>query len=142
MRCVLAVAFAALAFAAPAPQDIDFDLAIALPNPTYSTEVGAYAQTVTYNAASIVAAVVAQVTSDSVAETDVAKRVKRTACAPQPTGASGAPAVSPDTPAAFASNTAFASIASAAAIPSGYSQTFSNLNASNKSVVRVIESLP
>lgn len=133
MRSVLAIsALAALTFAAPTPQDIDFDLAIALANPSYSIEVGVTAQTVTYDAASIVSAVVAQVTSESVVETDVAKRVKRTACQPQPSGASSAPTVSPDSPAAFASNTAFGSVASAAPLPAGYSNTFTNLNASNK----------
>lgn len=133
MRSIfILVGLAALTLAAPAPQAIEFSLAMALPNPSYSTAVGATAQIVTYNAASIASAVVASVTSDSVAETDVAKKVKRTACAPQPSGYSGAPTFSPDTPAAFASYTGFASKASAAPVPSGYSQTFTNLNASNK----------
>ncbi|GAB7357372.1 hypothetical protein MBLNU459_g8315t3 [Dothideomycetes sp. NU459] len=134
MRSFFAIpAFAALAAAIPAasPQDIEFDLVIAAPNPTYSTEIGVSAQIVTYNPTAIASAVVAEISSDSVAETDVAKRVKRTACAPQPSGATGAPTVSPDTPAAFQSNAAFASVASSAPVPSGYSQTFTNLGASN-----------
>ncbi|GAM90385.1 hypothetical protein ANO11243_084280 [Dothideomycetidae sp. 11243] len=125
-------AMLALAAAAPAPipQDIDFDLVDALPAPTYSIAVGATAQVITYDPSAIVSAAQAQITSD-VASDPAVTLVKRTACAPQPTGAKNAPVVATDTPTAFSNNTAFASIALAAPVPSGYVQRFQNLNASN-----------
>lgn len=68
------------------------------------------------------------------ATTDPAERrlAKRGTCATQPAGASGAPTVSVDSPSAFVSNAAFASVASAAPVPTGYNQAFVNLDASNK----------
>ena len=135
-------ALAALAAAAPAPapQDIDIDMVLALPNPTYTEEVGAASQVVTYNAASILAVATATIGSVTVTDlpSDVAKRDvldKRATtthtCVAQPTGATGAPSVAND-PSSFVSNTDFASTAKAAPTPSGYSQSFSNLQASNK----------
>lgn len=133
-------ALAALVAAAPHPQDIDFSMVLAAPNPTYSEAIGVSAQVVTYNAATILAAATATIADVSVVETDVAKRdamldvEKRAACDPQPAGATGAPTQTTDTAPAFASNTAFASIASAAPTPAGYSNTFTNLNASNNAM--------
>lgn len=147
MRTTLAIqAFAAIAAAMPAahPQDIDFDMVIAVPNPSYTTVVGATAQAVTYDITSIVAQATAAVssvsdnTSDVTDTTAVVKRnIERrsaTACAPQPSGATGAPTVTTDTPAAFTANAAFSSLAVNAATPSGYTNQFTNLNGSNKSV--------
>lgn len=145
MRTTLAIqAFAAIAAAMPAaqPQDIDFDMVIAAPNPTYTTVVGATAQAVTYDITSIVAQATAAVssvsdnTSDVADTTAVVKRniERRTACAPQPSGATGAPTVTTDTPAAFTANAAFSSLAVNAPTPSGYTNQFTNLNGSNKSV--------
>lgn len=54
---------------------------------------------------------------------------KRAACDPQPTGAGLIP--SPDTVSAFLAYSAYASAASAALTPSGYVNTFTNLQASN-----------
>ncbi|KAK5123636.1 hypothetical protein LTR85_002674 [Meristemomyces frigidus] len=102
-------------------------------------EVGVTAQVVTYSTQSIVAEATS-VTSVTVSVDDVAtttdpsdrRLAKRsTSCATQPAGATGAPTVSTDTPSAFVSNAAFASVASAAATPTGYDQTFVNLAASN-----------
>ncbi|KAF2150206.1 hypothetical protein K461DRAFT_201709, partial [Myriangium duriaei CBS 260.36] len=116
---------------APAPQNIDFDLVDALPAPTYTISVGVSAQTVTYDASAIISAAASQITSDVTTATLASALAKRTACAPQPTGAKNAPNVTVDTPAAFLNNAAFASIANNAPLPSGYVQRFQNLNASN-----------
>lgn len=134
---LLIAALSAITSASPVPQEINLDLVVAAPDPTYSEAVGVTAQVVTYNTAAVVAAAtsVTSVTVQSVAaaETDAAARLaKRGNCASQPAGATGAPTVSTDTPQAFATNAAFASAASGAAVPTGYDQTFTNLNASNK----------
>ncbi|KAI4728672.1 hypothetical protein E4T49_03498 [Aureobasidium sp. EXF-10728] len=137
MRYSLAVpAFAALAAALPAPQLIDLDMVIAQPDISYTTT----ASSVTYDATSIAAQATDDITSVSVDVSAIATATplaieKRGACAPQPTGVTGAygpPAqASDDTVAAFVANTAFAAAASSAPVPSGYSNTFTNLNASN-----------
>ncbi|KAH0348540.1 glycoside hydrolase, partial [Aureobasidium melanogenum] len=138
MRYSLAVpAFAALAAALPAPQQIDLDMVIAQPNISYTTT----ASSVTIDVTSIVAQATADITSVSVdisaiaTQTPLAVIEKRSACAPQPTGVTGdyAPPTNTadDTVAAFAANTAFAAAALSAPTPSGYSNTFTNLNASN-----------
>lgn len=134
----LAAALFALTGASPVPQDIDLDAVIAAPDPTFTQVLGATAQVVTYNTESLVAQATS-VTSVTVTagasadDGDVAARLaKRTACAVQPSGATGAPTVSTDTPAAFTNNAAFASLASNAPVPSGYGQTFQNLKGSNK----------
>lgn len=134
---LLTAALAGLSMANPVPQDIDLDMVIAAPDPTFTESVGATAQVVTYDTATIIAAAtsVTSVTVDTVApaSTDAAAGLaKRGNCAAQPAGATGAPTVTADTPSAFVSNTRFASVASAAATPSGYDQTFVNLNASNR----------
>ncbi|KAI7355674.1 glycoside hydrolase [Hortaea werneckii] len=130
LSMLLHLGLAGLAFAAPAPapQDIDFDLAYQLPNPTYTTTMSQ----VTYDAATILQAAVAQITSSATEDSAAvpsADKVKRAACASQPAGAGPVP--SPDTASKFQNNPAFASAAAGALPPSGYSQTFSNLQASN-----------
>jgi hypothetical protein len=138
MRYSLAVpAFAALAAALPAPQLIDLDMVAAQPNISYTTT----ASSVTYDVTSIAAQATDDITSISVDLSAIATQSvltaieKRAACAAQPTGVSGAYAApaepTDDTVSAFASNTAFAAAASSAPIPAGYSNTFTNLNASN-----------
>jgi hypothetical protein len=118
---------------APYPQDIDFDLAYALANPTSTVEVGVTSQIVTYTPAAIFDSAIPQITSSVVVTSNAAAGVhKRSACAPQPAGATGAPAYSPDSASAFTANVGFASAANAAPVPSGYSQTFQNLQGSNK----------
>lgn len=125
---------AALAYASPVPQNIDFDLVDDSPDPPRPTiAVGPTAQTVTYNLASATtfAATEALATPDSTSTADSEKRdlEKRAACATQPTGAGPVP--SPDTASAFLAYPSFASIASAAPTPSGYSKTFTNLQGSS-----------
>lgn len=128
--------------ASPLPQDIDFDMVDAAPQPTFTEAVGVASEVVTYDTRSIFAQAT-QVSSvtvdvDNAARTDSPDHndglQKRTACAPQPTGASGAPTYSPDNASAFASATTFGAVASAAPVPTGYSQAFTNMNASNKYV--------
>ncbi|KAI6791944.1 glycoside hydrolase [Hortaea werneckii] len=124
----LGLAGVAFAVPAPVPQDIDFDLAYQLPDPTYTTTVSQ----VTYDATTILQAAVAQITSSATENSPAAPsadKVKRAACASQPAGAGPVP--SPDTASAFQRYSAFASAAAGASPPSGYSQTFSSLQASN-----------
>jgi hypothetical protein len=119
---------AGCALAAPRPQDIDFALADAIPNPTYATTQSV----VTYDASAILQSAMPQITSLDATDaltTGVARRVKRAACASQPSGAGPVP--SPDSALAFGSYSSFSSMASSAPVPSGYSQTFQNLQASN-----------
>jgi len=138
MRYSLAVpALAALAAALPAPQLIDLDMVAAQPNISYTTT----ASSVTYDVTSLAAQATDDITSVPVdlsaiaTQSPLAVIEKRAACAAQPTGVSGAyaPPAEPtdDTVSAFSANTAFAAAASSAPVPSGYSNTFTNLNASN-----------
>jgi hypothetical protein len=131
---LLAAAIAALANASPVPQDIDLDLVIAAPDPTYTEAVGVTAQVVTFNtqATSVTSVSVADPAVTDSTDDLAARLAKRGSCATQPAGASGAPTYTPDSPSAFLQNNAFAAAASAAPVPSGYDQTFSNLAASNK----------
>ncbi|KAI5272739.1 hypothetical protein E4T47_04101 [Aureobasidium subglaciale] len=138
MRYSLAVpALAALAAALPAPQEIDLDMVIAQPDISYTTT----ASSVTYDATSIAAQATEDITSISIDLSAIATQTavvarrnvgKRAACAAQPTGVASFTVNTPDdTASAFAVNSAFAAAASAAPVPSGYSNTFTNLNASN-----------
>ncbi|KAG9868242.1 hypothetical protein KCU77_g370, partial [Aureobasidium melanogenum] len=129
-----------LVAAMPRPQDIDLDMVIDTPDPTYSEQVGVAAQTVTYNSASVIAAATSAVSSVSIEISDVlsqtavvSKRAAATTCAPQPSGATSAPtyAAGSDNAANFLANTYYASVASAAPTPSGYSQAFVAQQASN-----------
>jgi hypothetical protein len=128
-----------LACAAPRPQNIDFSLADALPDPTFSIAVGVTAQVVTYDASAILSSAASQITATVVntaaaviATTDAASNQKRDACSAQPAQPSGyGPVPSPDTPSAFLSYSSFAAAATGAPVPSGYTQEFSNLQASN-----------
>ena len=131
-------ALGAFAVANPVPQEIDLEMVAAAPDPTFSQAVGITAQVVTFNSATIVAQAtsVTEVTVDatdaaSPTDTPAARLARRGNCATQPAGATGAPSVTTDTPSAFVSNSAFASVASAAATPSGYDRTFVNLAGSN-----------
>ncbi|KAK5118683.1 hypothetical protein LTR85_007889 [Meristemomyces frigidus] len=116
----------------------------AAPNPTYSTALGVSAQTVTYNPTTIVQAATADITSVTVEVTDVAtstpggveKRSVTTAatsgCSTAAAQATGAgPVPSPDTASAFLAYPSFSAVASAAPTPPGYTNTFTNQQASN-----------
>lgn len=128
-----------LGCAAPRPQDIDFALADALPDPTFTEAVGVTAQVVTYDTSAILSSAAPQITATSVntdaaviASTDAANNQKRDACAAQSAQPSGyGPVPSPDTPSAFTSYSSFVAAATGAPVPSGYTQAFSNLQASN-----------
>ncbi|KAG9605809.1 hypothetical protein KCU77_g801, partial [Aureobasidium melanogenum] len=131
-----------LVAALPRPQDIDLDMVLAAPDPTFSQAVGVAAQTVTYDTASLIAEATAAVSSVSVGVSDVlsqtaiatnAKRAAATTCAPQPAGATSAPtyAADADNAANFLANTYYASVASNAPIPTGYTQAFVAQQASN-----------
>jgi hypothetical protein len=138
MRLTLAIqGFAALAVAMPAarPQEIDINLVLNAPEPvTYDPAVGVTAQVVSYDYTSLVAQATAPATSTTsdVASTATAIEKRGAACTSLAPAASGAPTYSPDTPAAFASNSDFSSVAVNAPVPTGYTQTFSNVNASNR----------
>ncbi|TIA29393.1 hypothetical protein D6C78_10241 [Aureobasidium pullulans] len=124
----------ALAMPAPLPQEIDVGMVLAAPEPiTYDPVVGATAQVVSYDFTSMLAQATAPATSvaTDAAATATAIEKRGAACTSLAAGASGAPAYSPDTPAAFASNSDFASVAINAPVPTGYSNTFTNANASN-----------
>ncbi|KFY40340.1 hypothetical protein V495_05477 [Pseudogymnoascus sp. VKM F-4514 (FW-929)] len=122
---------ALLALAAASPlvprQNIDFELVDAAPDPTpASIAIGPTAQSVTYD----LAAATESAGVPLVVDTPVQKRklVGRTACSAQPAGAGPIP--SPDTDSAFLAYASFASSASGAPTPPGYTNTFTNLQAS------------
>lgn len=120
-------ALAAVASASPlvARQDIDFELVDSAPDPpTASIPIGATAQAVTYNLAKATA-------SATASPLPVEKRNlnARNACDPQPTGSGPVPV--PDTASAFLAYASFSSLASAAPTPSGYVNTFTNLQGSS-----------
>lgn len=142
MRFTLAIqGFAALAVAMPAarPQEINVKMVLAAPEAvTYDPAIGATAQVVSYDYTSLIAQATAPATSvaSDVAATATAIAKRGAACTSLAPGASGAPTYSPDTPAAFASNPDFASIASSAPVPNGYINTYTNANASSRYVER------
>ncbi|KAK5019777.1 hypothetical protein LTR16_000280 [Cryomyces antarcticus] len=125
-------AFAALAAASPVPQEIDYDSvdAAGLPPTATIPIVGATAQVVTYDAAAAASSVAAEVTQDpaSARKRDLGKRDG--SCAVQPTGILSL-VPSPDTASAFLAADVFAAAATSASTPSGYTDTFTNLKASN-----------
>ncbi|KAI5200082.1 hypothetical protein E4T39_05919 [Aureobasidium subglaciale] len=129
-----------LVAALPAPQEIDLDMVLAIPDPTYSEAVGVTAQTITYDTASIIAQATASISAvvadagDVLSSTAVAHEKRATTpttCAAQPSGASSVPTSSPDNASAFAANTYFHSVASAAPSVSGYTQAFVDKQASS-----------
>lgn len=133
-----------LVAALPRPQEIDLDMVLAAPDPSFTQDPTATAQTVAYDTASVLAEATAVITSVSVEISDVLsataivsnlKRAAPTTCVPQPAGATSAPTYTPgpdtDNASAFLANPYYASIASAAAAPSGYSRAFVAQQASN-----------
>jgi len=141
-----------------APQGLDFDVVDNLPPAsTVVIPIGVASQIVTVNEASAIASVAALATKapltdayDGVVSVPAAVNIvtasylsKRqagsssgsatsscTGGTPQATGTG--PASTPDTPAGFQQNGAYGSSARSAAVPSGYTQTFSNLNGSSQ----------
>jgi hypothetical protein len=130
MRYINVIAlFGAFSLIHASPQDIDFGLADETPDPTYTIDDSATAQTVTYNPVAVAASIVADINSgDLPAHAKLMKRTNGT-CTSKPLGAGPVPV--PDTAPNFASDPDFAAAASAAPTPSGYTNTFTNLNASS-----------
>ncbi|THY30948.1 hypothetical protein D6D01_03050 [Aureobasidium pullulans] len=122
------------ALPAPNPQEIDLDLIINVPTPTIIQATGTPDQIVTYDTKAILASATAA-SSISVDITDVATStpsiVKRAACGPEPSGYGPVTSSPKDDAASFAANPVYANAANGAAVPSGYVQTFKNLNASS-----------
>lgn len=111
-------------------QDINFDAVDKIVVVPISTNPTVTATTVIYNPASAASSVAAGVTASPVANARRSVLDKRDGdCAAQPLGAGPVPGN--DTAAAFAAYPVFASSASAAPVPTGYTNTFTNLNASN-----------
>jgi len=126
---VIPAALAAIAVANPLPQDFDWDAIDGLdPIPSVSIPIvdpAAQATTVAYTpavaASTISAAIVASGTS-AADDTSAKKRgVEERGAAPTST----------DTPEYFLANPVYSSAAVSAPVPTGYTQQFSNLNASN-----------
>lgn len=132
-------AAAALTLASPVPQELDLSIVdivetpsnVTVPSNTeeliisYDSDAAALAvQTAVVTGESDI-----NVSNSTTNSTSSASLEKRGTCASQATGSGPVP--SPDTASAFLSHAAFASAASAAATPSGYTQAFKNLNASN-----------
>ncbi|KAK8119239.1 uncharacterized protein PG998_003865 [Apiospora kogelbergensis] len=119
---VIAFALAAVARA----QDIDWNAWDSVPKPTPTS-----APVVPYDGDAAAASAAAAVTADldNAPKRRSIVNIKRSPCQTQPVGAGPVP--SPDTASAFLSYAAFASQASAAPVPSGYTQAFSNIAASS-----------
>lgn len=98
---------------------------------TPSIDSTATAQTVSYNPTAAAASIIAQITGGGSSKRDVSILEKRTeaACAAEPLGNGPVPAN--DTAAAFEADPVFASYALNATTPSGYTQTYANLNCSS-----------
>lgn len=129
-------ALAALVSASPlvARQEIDIDALKAAPDPTIVTvTAGAPQTTAAYNLASATAEAVANPSDLDKRQFDALVGApliqKRAACDPQRLGFG--PAVTPDTAEAFLAFDEFKTTAEGASAPSGYEQTFVNLQASN-----------
>jgi hypothetical protein len=119
-------------------QDIDWETYDSVDKPTpVSAPVGGGTETINYDENAAAASVIAEVTSTTdnapqrrdVLGNHLRTHAKRGPCEAQPPGAGPIP--SPDTAAAFLSNSVYEATATAAPVPSGYRQTFSNLAASS-----------
>jgi len=121
------------AAALPAPQGLDFDAILDLPPaPTPTIAVGVLSQAVEINTQAALSSVAAAVATEVAASSVNVKR--DVVCPTQPAG-SGPLTTSPaDTPSAFLANPAYSQAALAAPVPAGYTQVYSNLNASTSTV--------
>jgi hypothetical protein len=139
---IAALCLFGLASAAPAPQDINTAQVYSLPDPTFTVNSAATAQVVTYDRNAIFAAGIQQLTAlNNIIPTTLAPAlplvtglpalVKKavTPCTKLPTGYGPTP--TPDSPSAFLALPDFGKAALAAQTPSGYFQSFQNVNASN-----------
>jgi len=130
-----AAALVAIAAAKPVPQDFDWaflDNVSVMPTATIPVVgIQAQATTVAYNPTTASAAVAASVSAVGLSTDAVEKRAieARSACDAQPTGALS-PA-QPDTVDTFMNDPRFSSAANGAKTPAGYTNTFTDLSASN-----------
>ncbi|KAH0551195.1 hypothetical protein GP486_007478 [Trichoglossum hirsutum] len=110
----------------PKPQELDIDAPHSVPDPEVlgpdPTDVDTPAS---YDPSAAISAVVAIVEGSPPVSTP---RKRGAACEPQPSGSGPVP--DPDTPSAFLADSRFASAASSAPTPNGYSLSFSNLQGS------------
>ncbi|GAB7343586.1 hypothetical protein MBLNU457_1588t1 [Dothideomycetes sp. NU457] len=125
-----AAALVAIAAAKPVPQELDFDFLDNVPvMPTATIPVvgiKAQATTVDYNPTTASAAVASSVSAVGLSKRDI---LARSACEPQPTGA--LPPALPDNVDTFMNNPYYSAAAYGAVTPTGYTNTFTNLDASN-----------
>jgi hypothetical protein len=113
-------------------QTIDLDAIDKIPTPTYSINVSATAQTISYTQTAALASISASTSDTPGTQKRAVQYIEKRdddCCAPQPLGSGPIP--SPDTASAFLADSDFAAAASAAPVPSGYTNTFTNLQASN-----------
>ncbi|KAG9593032.1 hypothetical protein KCV04_g20894, partial [Aureobasidium melanogenum] len=130
----VAATFAALAVANPLPQEIDWAAVDALtPIPTVTipvVDVSAQASTVSYEPSAAATSVAAEVNASGVSSASAGLKARAAVtCKPQPTGSGPVP--TPDTPETFLAYNDFSATADSAETPSGYYNTFTNLQASN-----------
>lgn len=130
----VAAAFAALAVANPLPQEIDWAAVDALaPIPTVTipvVDVSAQASTVSYEPSAAATSVEAEVKASGFSSASAGLKARAAVtCKPQLTGAGPVP--TPDTPEAFLAYNDFSTTAKDAQTPSGYYNTFTDLQASN-----------
>lgn len=121
---LIPMAFAAFAVANPLPQGLDWaaiDALDAIPTPTQPiVNAAAHASTVSYTPSAAASAVSASIAASGTSSADKRSIVER-----------GIAPTSPDTDVAFLADTRYSSAAGSASTPSGYTQTFQNLNASS-----------
>jgi hypothetical protein len=112
-------------------QGFEWKIFTQLPKSTTSPAL-ASAFTVSYNPMDAASSIAAEITGGSSLGKRTVSKSAVSPCVPQPLGKAPIPA--PDTPSAFAALPYFASVASAAPTPSGWTKTFTNLNASNNAL--------
>ncbi|CAN9245316.1 unnamed protein product [Alternaria alternata] len=126
---------AAAAFAVVGAQDIDFAGVDATPDPVINIIPGLKEQVVPFKEAEAIADVVSQVTSDPLdvkpvsepsAVPDVKRHLKRAACDPEPSNPNTY-GIDLSSASKFRADTKLASLAKGASTPSGYFNTFTNL---------------
>jgi len=134
---LLAGLLASQAAALPSPQALDFDVIADLPPaPTPTIAIGVLSQAVVVNTKAALSSVVGAMATEVAASgnnSDVSDKIKRDVICPTLPAGCG-PTTSPDTPSAFLANPAYSSAALSAPIPTGYTQVYSNLNASTSTV--------
>ena len=129
MACttIVFLALASLASAIPAPQLEDY--ATLSQAESSGPAVTVLSQPVTYTPTRTAYETVVAATS-AAADSSAAKRQVNNACAPQPSSSNPPMGAQNDTPADFETDPILGDTSINAAVPNGYTQSFSNLNAS------------